>query len=145
MLSGHFQPIDNRTGDPPRYVKPFGHDKRLRLANTPTAELLALPGDAKIPKFWIGTGTDREDVQAAQQFRQLLQLRQPLVQLRLVQGGGHSMFTWRVLIKPMLEWMTPELATNVKYAAQDRARRLAKVAPGPAPAPPPGTGRHPLP
>ncbi len=145
VLSGYFQPIDNRTGDPPRYVKPFGHDKRLRLANTPTAELLALPGDAKIPKFWIGTGTDREDVQAAQQFRQLLQLRQPLVQLRLVQGGGHSMFTWRVLIKPMLEWMTPELATNVKYAAQDRARRLAKVAPWPAPAPPPGTGRHPLP
>ena len=70
-------------------------------------------------------------------FKQLLQLRQPLVQLQLVQGGGHSMFTWRALIKPMLEWMTPELATNVKLV-EDRTKRLANAT-GPAPAPPPGT------
>ncbi len=54
---------------------------------------------------------------------------------RLVQGGGHSMFTWRVLIKPMLEWMTPQLATNVKLV-RDRDRRLANAAgpPGRVPA-----------
>jgi hypothetical protein len=32
------------------------------------------------------------------------------VTLWLVPGGGHSMFTWRALIPPMLEWMTPRLA-----------------------------------
>jgi enterochelin esterase-like enzyme len=138
VLSGYFQPIDNRIGTPPRSVKPFGPDKQLRLANTPTKELLRLPGDAKIPKFWIGSGTDPGDVRAAQVFKQLLQLRQPLVQLRLVPGGGHSMFTWRVLIKPMLAWMTPELATNVKLV-EDRTKRLAKTQHSPAPeSPAPG-------
>jgi enterochelin esterase-like enzyme len=143
VLSGYFQPIQNRMGHPVRSVSPFGPDKQLRLANTPTTELLRLPGDAKIGKFWIGSGTDPEDVRAAGVFKQLLQLRQPLVQLRLVRGGGHSMFTWRVLIRPMLEWMTPLLATNVKLV-QDRDRRLANAS-WPPPVSPPGTGRHSLP
>jgi enterochelin esterase-like enzyme len=143
VLSGYFQPDDDRMGNPPRSVNPFGPDRQLRLANTPTTELLRLPPGAKIGKFWIGSGTDPGDVKAAGVFKQLLQLRQPLVQLQLVQGGGHSMFTWRVLIKPMLEWMTPQLATNVQLI-KDRDRRLAHAA-GPAPAAPPGTGRHPLP
>ncbi|HET7013316.1 MAG TPA: alpha/beta hydrolase-fold protein [Streptosporangiaceae bacterium] len=143
VLSGYFQPIRNRMGHPVRSVDPFGTDKQLRLANTPTKELLRLPAGSKIPKFWIGSGTDPGDVKAAGVFKQLLALRQPLVELQLVQGGGHSMFTWRVLIKPMLEWMTPLLATNVKLV-KDRAARLAD-APGSAPVSPPGTGRHPLP
>jgi enterochelin esterase-like enzyme len=143
VLSGYFRPSDDRMGDPPRNVDPFGHDRQFRLANTPTTELLRLPAGAKIPKFWIGSGTDPDDIKAAGVFKQLLQLRQPLVQLQVVQGGGHSMFTWRVLIKPMLEWMTPQLATNVKLV-RDRDRRLAHAA-GPPAVSPPGTGRHPLP
>jgi enterochelin esterase-like enzyme len=142
VLSGYFQPSNDRMGSPPRPVNPFGPNRRLRLANTPTKELLRLPAGAKIGKFWIGTGTDPADIKAAGVFKQLLQLRQPLVQLQVVQGGGHSMFTWRVLIKPMLEWMTPQLATNAKLV-RDRTRRLANA--GPQAPSPPGTGRHPLP
>jgi enterochelin esterase-like enzyme len=142
VLSGYFRPSDDRMGDPPRNVNPFGHDRQFRLANTPAAELLRLPAGAKIGKFWIGSGTDPGDIKAAEVFKQLLQLRQPLVQLQVVQGG-HSMFTWRVLIKPMLEWMTPQLATNVKLV-RDRDRRLAHAA-GPPAVSPPGTGQHPLP
>jgi S-formylglutathione hydrolase FrmB len=123
VLSGYFQPSDNQVGSPPRPVNPFGHDKLLRQRNTPTTELLKLRAGALIPQFWIGTGTDPADLKAAEVFRQLLQLRQPAVQLRLDPGGGHSMLTWRALLPPMLEWMTPRLATNVQLAL-DRIRRL---------------------
>jgi enterochelin esterase-like enzyme len=124
VLSGYFSPGDNQAGDPPRPVNPFGDDALLRQENTPSIEVLRLPAGALIPQFWIGSGTDPQDVKAAEVFRQLLQLRQPAVRLRLVPGGGHSMYTWRVLVPPMLEWMTPKLATNVRLA-QARARRLA--------------------
>ncbi len=137
VLSGYFQPSDNRLGNPTRSVNPFGQDKLLREQNTPTWELLHLPVGHKIPQFWIGSGTDPQDARAAQVFKQLLQLRQPTVQLKLVPGGGHSMFTWRVLVPPMLEWMTPKLAINVKLAGE-RAKRLAHQAhrsPKPTPVP----------
>jgi enterochelin esterase-like enzyme len=125
VLSGYFAPDDNQVGVPPRPVSPFGADKQLRQENTPTLELLKLPAGAQIPQFWIGSGTDKQDVKAAEVFRQLLQLRQPAVQLQLVPGGGHSMSTWRVLVPPMLEWMTPKLAMNVRQA-EARAKRLAR-------------------
>jgi enterochelin esterase-like enzyme len=144
VLSGYFQPSDNQVGHPARPVNPFGADKLLRRENTPTLELLKLPAGTLIPQFWIGSGTDPADVKAAEMFRQLLQLRQPAVQLRLVQGGGHDMFTWRVLLPPMLEWMTPKLATNVQLA-RDRAMRLAHSSagpPGPTPWPSRQAGKH---
>ena len=34
------------------------------------------------------------------------------VTLRLMPGGGHSMFTWRSLASPMLAWMTPRLTVE---------------------------------
>ena len=124
VLSGYFQPMNNRLGDPVRTIGPFGHNKALRLRNTPTSELLRLPAGARIPQFWIGSGTgDPADVRAAQVFRQLLQLRQPAVTLRFV-AGGHSMYTWRELLSPMLEWMTPKLAVNAALV-RARAERLA--------------------
>ncbi len=124
VLSGYFTPGDNQVGVPPRPVSPFAGNKRLRRENTPTLELLKLPPGALIPQFWIGSGTDKQDVKAAEVFKQLLQLRQPAVQLELVPGGGHTMITWRALVPPMLEWMTSKLAINVKQA-ESRAKRLA--------------------
>ncbi len=134
VLSGYFTPSDNQVGSPPRAVAPFGHDKRLRLANTPTRELLRLPAGARIPQFWIGTGTNRADARAAEIFEQLVELRQPSVQLKIVPGGGHTMFTWRALVPSMLHWMTPRLATNVQVA-MERARRIARERAHPAPTP----------
>ncbi len=133
VLSGYFQPFDNRMGRPARSVDPFGHDRQLRRQNTPTKELLMLRPGALIPKFWIGSGTDRADIRGAEVFRQLLQLRQPAVQLKLVPGGGHTMFTWRVLVPPMLEWMTPKLAANVRLVLA-RTRRIARAGATPSPA-----------
>ena len=124
VLSGYFVPMKNQLSHPPRLVNPFGSDKLLRLANTPTHEVLALPPGALIPKFWIGTGSDAADLRAAQMFQQLLQIRQPSVVLDVVSGGNHTMFTWRTLLPPMLEWMTPRLATNANLA-EARAKRLA--------------------
>jgi enterochelin esterase-like enzyme len=112
VLSGYFQPSDNQLGHPVRSVSPFGNDKQLRRQNTPTQELLHLPAGALIPKFWIGSGTNPVDLKAARVFRQLLQLRQPGVQLLIVPGGGHTMLTWRALVPPMLEWMTRKLAVS---------------------------------
>ncbi len=124
VLSGYFSPADNQEGTPPRLVNPFGGDTQLRRENTPMVELLRLPPGASIPQFWIGSGTDRADARAATAFRQLVELRQPAVQLEFVRGGGHTMATWRVLVPQLLKWMTPKLAINVKLA-QARARRLA--------------------
>ncbi|HET9898555.1 MAG TPA: alpha/beta hydrolase-fold protein [Streptosporangiaceae bacterium] len=125
VLSGYFRPFGNRMGQPAKLVDPFGHDPQLRRRNTPAKELLMLPPGARIPQFWIGSGTDRVDMRAAEVFRQLLQLRQPAVRLMLVPGGGHTMSTWRVLVPPMLEWMTPKLAENVKLVLA-RAKRVAQ-------------------
>ena len=46
----------------------------------------------------------------AENFGQLLQLRQPAVTISLVPGDGHTMRTWRQLLPPMLGWMTNGLA-----------------------------------
>ncbi len=125
VLSGYFQPMRSRVGSPPRPVWPFGHDKWLAIRNTPAAELLKLPPGRLIPQFWIGAGVGNPaDVRAAQIFRQVVQLRQPSVVLRVVKGGGHSMFVWRMLVSPMLEWMTPKLAGNV-VLIEHRLQRLA--------------------
>jgi enterochelin esterase-like enzyme len=125
VLSGYFQPSENQLGHPSRLVNPFGRSKWLLKHNTPSQELLNLPLGAPIPQFWIGSGSgSRSDVRAAQIFRQLVELRQPGVVLRITPGGGHTMATWRQLVPSMLEWMTPKLAANVALA-KARATRLA--------------------
>jgi enterochelin esterase-like enzyme len=133
VLSGYFRPIANQLAHPARSVDPFGHDRWLRRHNTPALELLSLPPGALIPQFWIGSGTDPMDVKAAGMFKQLLQVRQPAVQLRLIPGGGHTMATWRALMPSLLEWMTPRLAANV-LLNEARARRLHhQLLPPPSP------------
>ena len=134
VLSGYFQPTKNQLGHPERLVSPFGRNRKLRLRNTPTWELLHLSPGRPVPQFWIGAGRlDPADVRDAEIFRQLVQLRQPSVVIHLA-DGGHTMITWRALVPSMLKWMTRRLAVNVSLA-QARARRLG-LKPSPAPQPP---------
>jgi enterochelin esterase-like enzyme len=124
VLSGYFQPGQNQLGNPPRLVSPFGGNKRLQRMNTPGDLLQSLPPGTRIPQFWLGAGSDdRLGVRDAEIFNQQLQLRQPAAALRLVPHGGHTMFTWRMLVPPMLEWMTPRLAYQA--VAANRAQRAA--------------------
>lgn len=117
VLSGYFRPFWDRLGTPPRTVNPFGHNAGLRRKNTPQLRVTALPVYVHIPDFWLGAGSgDPRDVNAARSFQRVLLLRQPTAQVHLADGGGHTMATWRALIPPMLEWMTPLLTD-----AADRA------------------------
>jgi enterochelin esterase-like enzyme len=132
VLSGYFQPSDNQVGNPPRLVNPFGHSAKVRRENTPDDLVLSLPPGTKIPQFWLGVGSgDHSDYKNAQVFEQLLQTRQPGVLLKVVPGGGHTMFTWRALMPPLLEWMTPQLADQVAaiQARQTHAAKRAAMAP----------------
>jgi enterochelin esterase-like enzyme len=128
VLSGYFVPSDNQLGNPPRLVNPFGKSAKARRENTPDDLVLSLPPGAKIPQFWLGVGSgDHSDFKNAQVFEQLLQTRQPGVVLKVVPGGGHTMFTWRALMPPLLEWMTPQLADEVA-AIRARHAHAAKRA-----------------
>jgi enterochelin esterase-like enzyme len=129
VLSGYFKPYDNQLGTPPRPVSPFGGSQRLRRENTPLDLLESLPPGTPVPEFWLGAGTaDAADVKNAEIFEQLVKLRQPTVTLQLVPGGGHTMFTWRALMPPMLEWMTPGLATNAARVDRLAVRQKQELA-----------------
>jgi enterochelin esterase-like enzyme len=131
VLSGYFQPSDNQLGHPPRLVNPFGGNAQLRRDNTPDDLVLSLPPGTKIPQFWLGVGSgDHSDYKNAQIFEQLLQTRQPGVVLKVVAGGGHTMFTWRALMPPLLEWMTPFLADEVSAIQARQAHAARRAARG---------------
>jgi enterochelin esterase-like enzyme len=128
VLSGYFVPSDNQLGHPPRRVNPFGN-ALLRKENTPNDLISTVPAGTRLPLFWLGVGSgDHTDLRAAQFFRQLLEIRQPGVPLKIVPGGGHTMITWRALIPPLLEWMTPQLATEVGLEAARQAHAEAQKA-----------------
>jgi enterochelin esterase-like enzyme len=128
VLSGYFAPLDNQVGNPPKPVNPFGGDMLAERENTPDDLITALPPGSRVPQFWIGVGSaDRSDLKSAEVFEQLVQTRQPGVTLKIVPGGGHSMYTWRVLMPPLLEWMTPRLA--LEAARADRAHPLSLLRP----------------
>jgi enterochelin esterase-like enzyme len=118
VLSGYFVPSDNQLGHPPKLVSPFGGNMVAERENTPDDLVTALSPSARIPQFWLGVGSgDRSDLKSAEVFEQLLQIRQPSVTLRMVPGGAHNMFTWRTLMPPLLEWMTPRLADAAAVGA----------------------------
>ena len=125
VLSGYFVPGDDRLGSPVRTVNPFGTDKALRALNTPMQRVRALPVSEPIPQFWLGAGGDfRQDASAARAFQRRLLARQPDVTVHLAPGGKHNMATWRALVPPLLEWMTPRLA----YAERHPALAVARAA-----------------
>lgn len=148
VLSGYFRPSQNQLANPPRRVRPFGHDQQQLKANTPALLVRSLPIGRPVPQFWLGAGRqDAGDVRSAQSFAQLLQLRQPSVTLRLVGDGGHTMLTWRQLLPPMLEWMTKGLGQEVALynspaAKARRAAAAAKARRAAGPATAAKTGRH---
>jgi enterochelin esterase-like enzyme len=112
VLSGYFKPYFNQLINPSRLVSAF-HTHKQKLLNTPSSLVQTLPAGTPIARFWLGVGGgDPEDLSAAEEFRQLVQLRQPAVQLKVVPSGRHTMYTWRLLLGPMLTWMTPRLATE---------------------------------
>lgn len=128
VLSGYFRPSDNQLGNPPREISAFGGSRAVARDNTPADLIRALPAGRPIPQFWLGAGLlDADDVRSARYFGQLLGIRQPAVTVRLVPGGGHTMLTWRLLLPPMLTWMTRGLAEQVELydSPAARARRAA--------------------
>ena len=121
VLSGYFQPLDDRLGKPSRLIDPFGRSLWLRRLNTPLRQVAALPVSVVIPQFWLGAGgSDRADVTAARNFQRLLLPRQPNVTLDLVRGGAHAMPTWRALVPPLLSWLTGRLAAAERPAPRRR-------------------------
>jgi enterochelin esterase-like enzyme len=110
VLSGYFVPSDDRLGNPVRIVNPFRGSTKLRRMNTPLDRVTALSLAVKIPQFWLGAGSsNHNDVNEAQKFQQVVLTRQPEVVLDIEPGGAHTMATWRALVPPLLEWMTPNL------------------------------------
>jgi enterochelin esterase-like enzyme len=108
VLSGYFRPFKDLLG-PARAVNAFGKNPKLRKMNTPLDRIIALPVAIHLPKFWLGAGSlDQHDVIAAEKFQQLVLTRQPNVVLDIA-PGAHTMATWRALVPPLLEWMTPRL------------------------------------
>jgi enterochelin esterase-like enzyme len=151
VLSGYFKPSDNQLNHPSRMVQPFAGNARLERLNTPASLLQSLPGGTPIPHFWLGAGSaDGNNVTKAEIFEQLVQLRQPAVTLKILPGGGHTMRTWRMLLAPMLQWMTPNLANQAAVAdalaakrAAERAHRAANAAHSPKASPSHSASRSP--
>ena len=111
VLSGYFVPGNVRLGHPSGMIDPFRGNSALRRENTPLDRVTVLPLAVRIPKFWLGAGSyDHRDVDAARAFQRLALARQPNMVLDIEQGGAHTMTTWRALVPPLLEWMTPKLA-----------------------------------
>lgn len=141
VLSGYFKPFRDQLGNPPRLINPFAKNRARRRVNTPFDRVVALPVSARIPQFWLGAGSKNlEDVKGAHTFQRLLLTRQPDVRVDLEPGGGHSMATWRALVPPLLEWMTPQLANAAMHPEGIQAAGKSRVS---RPDRPAGAGAHP--
>ena len=150
MLSGYFVPDRDQLGNPPKQIDPFGGSRALRRTNTPQLRVTALPVSARIPQFWLGVGSkDPAGLGESRRFQQVLLTRQPSVRLDVVPGGGHTMATWRDLVPPMLEWMTPLLQQAALHPAPLKPRATpgagARATPGAHPSGPASVGKTPAP
>jgi enterochelin esterase-like enzyme len=130
-LSGYFTlagnqsqiPEAGKTGGKPVLYTPYAHDRKLLVKNSPAEFVLKIPIGVEIPQFWLAAGNeDPGDVQAAEQFQQLLETRLASVPVDIVQGGGHQAKVWRAALTPMLEYMTPGLQ---KWAQEITAETAA--------------------
>jgi enterochelin esterase-like enzyme len=138
VMSGYFAPLDNqvpkrgRAGAPPVYTVPFHDHPALLLQNTPDEYITKMSPGTIIPRFFLAAGADdTQDVQAAESFRQELQLYQAQVPLDLVPNSSHDASAWRGAERPMLSWMTPQLAHEAAVgdaaAAADREHAEAEA------------------
>jgi enterochelin esterase-like enzyme len=129
VLSGSFAPIrsqvpaGNKPGGKPLKADVFLGHPGLQLINTPREYVTRVPVNDMLPAFWLAAGAqDKEDVLAAQDFRQVLQTRMVNVPLIVVPGGGHQASVWRAALGPMLSWMTRPLSQAAKQAAAATAK-----------------------
>jgi enterochelin esterase-like enzyme len=136
VMSGYFSPIPSQVpaggkpGGKPHVVNVFAGRPALQQLNSPRWYITRVPISTEIPAFWLAAGAeDRADVEAAMNFKQLLQTRVASVPLDIVSGGGHQGSVWRAALVPMLKWMTPQLAQQAAradaIAARDAAARQA--------------------
>jgi enterochelin esterase-like enzyme len=133
-LSGYFVPITSQvpaggkaTGKP-EDINVYAHYPKLAALNTPMRYILRIPIGVQVPQFWLAAGAeDAGDVQAAESFQQLLLTRVASVPLDIVPGGGHQATVWRAALRPMLEWMTPQLATQVQHFTQVAEEHAAEA------------------
>jgi enterochelin esterase-like enzyme len=125
VLSGYFVPDTVDILASGRAVDPFA-SARQRLLNSPMTEVRWLVPGEQLPQFWVGAGqSDKQDVQAADYFVQLLGLHQVVPPVYL-SPGGHTMGVWRQQIPPMLDWMTESLtqaAANMHHAVPVASRK----------------------
>jgi enterochelin esterase-like enzyme len=139
IMSGYFAPLadqvpkDKRPDAPIVYRNPFPHDKAALKRNTPGLYINRIPAGTALPQFWLSAGLDDpQDVQAAESFKQQLQLHQAVVPLVLIPGASHNATAWRGALRPMFIWMTPQLAhqaqiADAALAARQRAAQKAKA------------------
>jgi enterochelin esterase-like enzyme len=127
VMSGYFSPVlsqvpaGHKPGGKPLLVNVFLGRPALQQLNTPRLYITRMPINNPLPAFWLAAGEqDRGDVDAAMNFRQLLETRLASVPLSLV-AGGHQGSVWRAALVPMLNWMTPQLAANAARADAARA------------------------
>jgi enterochelin esterase-like enzyme len=141
VLSGYFAPypsqvpLGNKPGGRPHDINVFAHHPALLARNTPDKYILKIPIGLEVPQFWLAAGAeDAQDVQSAQYFQQLLLTRVANVPLMIVPNGGHTAPVWRAAFRPMLAWMTTQLALQVQHFAQvdkQRAEAAHHIKPGP--------------
>jgi enterochelin esterase-like enzyme len=131
VMSGYFAPIPsqvpagNKPGGKPHVVNVFAGHPALALINTPQEYITKVPFGTLLPVFWLAAGVqDKQDVVAAETFRQILQTRVAVVPFLTV-PGGHQGNVWRAALGPMLSWMTPQLAAQ---AAKADAAAVAEAA-----------------
>jgi enterochelin esterase-like enzyme len=135
VMSGYFSPIDsqvpkgNKPGAKPEQVNVFRGHPALQRLNSPQYYVPRVPVNDVLPAFWLAAGAeDRSDVTAAENFRQLLETRVASVPFVIIPGGGHQGSVWRAALVPMLNWMTPQLATAAERADLAAARAAARAA-----------------
>jgi enterochelin esterase-like enzyme len=147
VMSGYFAPISsqvpagNKPGGKPHVVNVFAGRPTQALINTPQEYITRVPIGTQLPTFWLAAGAqDKQDVAAAESFRQVLETRQAVVPF-LILPGGHQGSVWRAALGPMLAWMTPQLAAQ---AAKADAAPVGEAAGRPPPtAGPSPAGRRP--
>jgi enterochelin esterase-like enzyme len=132
VMSGYFSPIrsqvpaNGKPGGKPRVVNVFAGRAALQQLNSPRWYITRVPISEELPAFWLAAGAkDRPDVDAAMNFKQLLQTRVASVPLDIVPDGGHQGSVWRAALDPMLRWMTPQLAQQAAKADAAAVRTLA--------------------